>query len=153
MLIKGAPEAIQVFFVLWFNARRSAEHTPVCYWLLVENKIGWHKIVFSFVCCIVCLDHTCCRSILLNSLAPRKFEWNFGKVIYNPILVIDGWSAGSLVKLPSDECYWTSLMRSQHCFRVMAWCHQATSHYLSQCWPRSMSPYGITRPYWVKRTL
>ena len=31
----------------------------------------------------------------------------------------------------------------------MAWCRQATSHYLSQCWPRSMSPYGITRPQWV----
>ena len=23
--------------------------------------------------------------------------------------------------------------------QVMAWCRQATSHYLSQCWPRSMS--------------
>ena len=32
----------------------------------------------------------------------------------------------------------------------MAWCHQATSHYLSQCWPRSPSPYGVTRPQWVK---
>ena len=32
----------------------------------------------------------------------------------------------------------------------MAWCHQATSHYLSQCWPKSLSPYGITRPRWVK---
>ena len=30
--------------------------------------------------------------------------------------------------------------------QVMAWCRQATSHYLSQCWPSSMSPYGITRP-------
>ena len=29
---------------------------------------------------------------------------------------------------------------------VMVWCHQATSHYLSQCWPRPMSPYGVTRP-------
>ena len=27
----------------------------------------------------------------------------------------------------------------------MAWCHQATS----QCWPRSMMPYYITRPQWV----
>ena len=27
---------------------------------------------------------------------------------------------------------------------IMAWCRQATSHYLSQCWPRSMSPYGVT---------
>ena len=33
--------------------------------------------------------------------------------------------------------------------QVMAWCRQATSHYLSQCWYRSMSPYGITRPQWV----
>ena len=33
--------------------------------------------------------------------------------------------------------------------KVMAWCRQATSHYLSQCWPRSMSPYGVTRPQWV----
>ena len=33
--------------------------------------------------------------------------------------------------------------------QVMAWCCQATSHYLSQCWPRSMSPYGVTRPQWV----
>ena len=34
-------------------------------------------------------------------------------------------------------------------FQVMACCHQATSHDLSQCWPRSMSPYGITGPQWV----
>ena len=33
--------------------------------------------------------------------------------------------------------------------QVMAWCRQATSHYLSQCWPRSLSPYGVTRPQWV----
>ena len=31
----------------------------------------------------------------------------------------------------------------------MACCHQATSHYLSQCWPRSMSRDGVTRPQWV----
>ena len=33
--------------------------------------------------------------------------------------------------------------------QVMAWCPQATSHYLSQCWPRSMSPNGVTKPQWV----
>ena len=31
----------------------------------------------------------------------------------------------------------------------MAWCHQAPSHYLSQCWPSSMSPYSITNAQWV----
>ena len=39
---------------------------------------------------------------------------------------------------------------------VLAWCRQATSHYLDQCWPRSMSPYGITRPqsvnYWTYKS-
>ena len=28
---------------------------------------------------------------------------------------------------------------------IPAWCHQATSHYLSQYWPRSVSPYEVTR--------
>ena len=36
--------------------------------------------------------------------------------------------------------------------QVMAWCRQATSHYLNQCWPSSMSPYGVTRPQWVNQT-
>ena len=31
----------------------------------------------------------------------------------------------------------------------MAWCLQASSHYLSPCWPRSMSPYGVIRAQWV----
>ena len=35
--------------------------------------------------------------------------------------------------------------------QVMAWCCQATSHYLSQCWLRSLPPYGVTRPQWVKK--
>ena len=30
--------------------------------------------------------------------------------------------------------------------QVRAWCHQATSHYLSQYWPRPMSPYDVTNP-------
>ena len=29
--------------------------------------------------------------------------------------------------------------------QVMAWCHQATSHYLGQCWPNSMSPSVVTK--------
>ena len=33
--------------------------------------------------------------------------------------------------------------------QALACCHHATSHYLSQCWPRSMSSYGVTRPQWV----
>ena len=35
--------------------------------------------------------------------------------------------------------------------QVMAWCRQATSHYLNQCWRSSPTPYGVTRLQWVKR--
>ena len=34
--------------------------------------------------------------------------------------------------------------------QVMAWCLMAPSHYLSQCRPRSLSSYSITRLQWVK---
>ena len=33
----------------------------------------------------------------------------------------------------------------------VAWCRQATSHYLSLCWPRSLSPYEVKRPQWVDK--
>ena len=35
--------------------------------------------------------------------------------------------------------------------QAMAWCRQATSHYMSQCWPRSLSSYGVTKPQWDER--
>ena len=37
--------------------------------------------------------------------------------------------------------------------QVMAWCRQATSHYLNQCWPISPTPYVVTRPQWVNERL
>ena len=46
-----------------------------------------------------------------------------------------------LLKLTNDKSTLT---------QVMAWCRQATSHYLNQCWPRSMTPYSIMRTQWVK---
>ena len=46
--------------------------------------------------------------------------------------------------MSSDECHRTD--DKSTLVQVMAWCRQATSHYLNQCWPRSPTPYGITRP-------
>ena len=43
--------------------------------------------------------------------------------------------------------------------QVMAWCHQAGGHYLNQCWPSSMTQYGVRWPqsrcvdrFWWVRT-
>ena len=69
------------------------------------------------------------------------------KIIFTPILVTDGCDISSEIALR-----WTSLDLNDDkstLVQVMAWCHQATSHYLGQCWPKSLPPYGITRPQWV----
>ena len=58
------------------------------------------------------------------------------------------WLISGLSLWNSRECHGTSLMMSIS-VQVMAWCSQAPSHYLSQCWPRSMMPYSVTSPQWV----
>ena len=88
------------------------------------------------------------RTPWINSLALGKFEWNFKYVIFKRILVIDGWGIFCEIAL-----IWMSLDFTDDRWRliqVMAWCRQAPSHYLSQCWPRSPSPYDVTDPQWVK---
>ena len=82
----------------------------------------------------------------INSLAPGKFKWNFRHVIFKHILVIDGWGSSCEIAL---IWIWLNFTDDQSTLvQVMAWCHQATSHYLSQCWPRSLSSYCITKPQW-----
>ena len=81
----------------------------------------------------------------LNSLAPGRFK--FRLEIFKPILVNDGWGISyeiALRRMPQDLTDGKSTL-----VQVMASCRQATSHYLSQFWPRSMSSNGITRPQWV----
>ena len=61
--------------------------------------------------------------------------------------MIDGWGISCEIVIR-----WMSLDLTDDkstLVQVMAWCRQATSHYLNQCWPRSISPYGVTGPRWV----
>ena len=53
----------------------------------------------------------------INSVAPGEFEWNFRQVIFK--LMLPKWLMTTLflVRLPSNECHWTLLMRSLHWFR------------------------------------
>ena len=67
---------------------------------------------------------------------------------FKPILEINGWGITREIALT-----WMSVNLADDnltLVHVMAWCRQATSHYLSQWRPRSMSPYGIIRQQWVK---
>ena len=81
------------------------------------------------------------------SLAPGRLKWNISWGIFKSNLVINGLGVSREIALRSMSQDLTD--DKSTLVQVMAWCRQATSHYLSQCWPRSMSPYGVTRPQWV----
>ena len=81
---------------------------------------------------------------LNNSLAPGTSECDYKNVIFNLVLLIGIFRSShdnALRWMPQDRTDNKSTL-----VQVMAWCRQATSHYLSQCWPRSLSPYDVTRP-------
>ena len=80
------------------------------------------------------MPHAFCVTII-NSLAPRKYELNFRYVIFKRISVTDGWGIFCEIAL-----IWMSLDFTDDqstLVQVMAWCRQATIHYLSQ-WQCSM---------------
>ena len=86
-----------------------------------------------------------------NSLAPGRSWCDFKNVIFNLALLIGIFKSSYdnvLRWMPQNLTYDKSIL-----VQVMAWCRQATSHYLDQCWPRSPMPYGVTRPQWVNTIL
>ena len=88
------------------------------------------------------------RPQCVNSVAPGKPGWHLKTAIFNLILLI-----GIFTSSKDNALRWMPRDLTDDkltLVQVMAWCCQATSHYLSQCWPSSMSPYGVTRPQWVK---
>ena len=89
---------------------------------------------------------TCSTGWPFNSLAPERFEWNFWWVIFQLILVIDGWGISYEVTFR-----WMSLDLTDEkstMVHVMAWCRQSLlpEPILTQI----SLPYGVTRPQWVK---
>ena len=78
----------------------------------------------------------------VNSLAPGKFKRNFRYVIFKRILVIDGWRIFCEIAL-----IWMS--PALDFTDDQSTLVQVPSHYLSQWWPRSLTPHGVTRLQWV----
>ena len=88
------------------------------------------------------------KLIHVSKRGPRKFTTIpsaiLEKMTFKQILVTDGCDISSEIALR-----WTSRDLSDDkstLIQVMAWCRQATSHFLNQCWPRSLPSYGVTRP-------
>ena len=82
-----------------------------------------------------------------NSLAPGKFEYSLKLVNFKRISRIDILSIFCEIAIR-----WMPQRLTGHqstLVQVIAWCRQATSYYLSQCWLRSLSPYDVTMPQLV----
>ena len=115
-------------------------------WLLIHKLTSmpvyyiYHFMWFSWMNTD---KHAWCS--LVNSLAPGRSQCN---VIFILALVI------GIFRSSHDNALWwmpQDLTDDQSTLvQVMAWWCQATSHYLSQCWPIALSAYGVTRPKWVK---
>ena len=89
------------------------------------------------------------KRIQFNSLAPGGFDYSLKLVNFKLISMIDILSISLEITIR-----WMPQHLTEHkstLVQVMAWCRQAPSHYLSQCWPRSLSPYDVTRPQWVNK--
>ena len=73
---------------------------------------------------------------MIDSLAPGRYECDYKNVIFNLVLLI-----GNL-RSSHDTALWCMPLDltddKSTLVQVMAWCRQATSHYLSQCWLSSL---------------
>ena len=80
----------------------------------------------------------------INILAPGRCGSIFKSIIFKCLLqsssldtrceIAFGWMPQNIT------VDWSKLIE------VMVWCRQTTNHCLNRCWPRFLSPYGITRP-------
>ena len=89
------------------------------------------------------LDFFCiCPKVVLAKIIFNHFQW-----------ALSWWSSfsgptkmktfASSLRLFLQKCIGVCVVGSKRKFtlaQIMAWCRQATSHYLNQCWPRSL-PY------------
>ena len=112
--------------------------------------MGLHYIWMSYVCYHL-ISWVGYQPLPFNPLGPGSPGCHFKTAIFNLVLLIDFFR--SFNDNAPRWMPWDLTDDKSTSVQVMAWCHQATSHYLSQCWPSSMSPYGVTRPQWVNSPL
>ena len=91
-------------------------------------------------------EQTCTLSICITFPdCDRACIWIFNSLTPGDLneILYEQSSSDWWLKLPSDMDFTGDKLTL---VMVMAWCRRTTSHYLSQCWPRSMLAYGITWP-------
>ena len=128
----------------WFCSYLTFNVTPTLQ-TTFANTISWRvQWTMNYFCS---MEWHNLNTWSLNLSAPGRSERDSKNVIFNLILLISIFRSShdnALRWMPQDLTDDKSTL-----VQVMAWCRRATSHYLSQCWRSSLSPYGVARPQWV----
>ena len=89
---------------------------------------------------------------VLSVLAPGRCGSYFKCIISTLIIQNSSWGNHCEIAFRWIPLNLTN-EKSKILVQVMARCHQAASHYLNQCWPSFMVPYGVTRGHSVNHGL
>ena len=127
----------------WLNVDPVLCHRMASQGYIELNRIFW----LGFRLAVLPTTQNRGLKILFNSLCPERSIYTFENVIFNHVwlIVICTFSHDNAFRWKPQEL----TNEKSTLVQVMAWCRQATSHYLSQYWPRFVSPYGVTRPQCV----
>ena len=145
--------SFDVFFDLHMNKRLSKQswgwwfETPSCpLWRHCNVYLAWvtWKKISQYLASDEKLHQCISNNYLWVNQLISPWEIQFTSVYFKLILQIE-----ILIICIKWEPQNPPIDDKSTLVQVMAWCHQASSHYLSQCWPRSMSPYGVTKPQWI----
>ena len=122
-------------------------------WQVVEIDLvgkkapSFHIVIIMSLCAESCLEETWKYIIIISQYWDGTDRLNISLWTFHTCLT--DWYHGNLLgnwfHVNATEPIDDKLTLVQ----IMAWCLQATSYYLIQCWPRSVSTYGVTRPQWV----
>ena len=130
------------------TARASRTRRDVCRdrWLAVSFEVGGEEYVSGIPGACATHNFTYLVRGPQHNTTKRVYPFlrKYCTWLLKQILVIDGWVIFceiALIWMSLDFTYDQSALGA-----VMAWCRQATSHYLNHCWPRSPTPYVVTRP-------
>ena len=88
---------------------------------------------------------------LAFTLGPLRVVAVISKVLFSLYRIVAWPPAAKLLPCGCNIVIKNTTNEKSKWIVTMIWCPQATSYYLSQCWPSCVSPSGPTMPQWGVR--
>ena len=118
---------ICVIGLQWVNEKRPSNY---------NHWVNWDIIPTSYCYTNTGLNYHYNKTF--STMRPEQHGHHFADVTFKCIIFYE--NSWIFIGIPLT-CVCEVLIDDESTLvQVMAWCRQATSHYLNQCWPRSMTP-------------